>query len=343
MNRGRSLARWAPIVRGFRREGRLGNSMTKSKKRIEGILSPVVTPVSSATTQPDAEALRAPLQVAAEKKRLLGPRRVRHQQRSETRCPFSEKREIAGGRWSPGGRPRLGAHAGPPGIAPLADSIEDDRAAAAVEPRLAPAYSCSRPSTTKAFFRRGPCTANFAEVIERVGDERLQLYLYHIPPGRSGGHHARPDREAAVQVRKRPVAGVKDSSGNLGTTPKAMLDQFASQGLRRIRGPARISCSPTCATAARACITATGQYQTRGRDRQPVPATGRAAMPIRCRPGISANGAKPGPEEQPMIPALKKAAHRPLRQRSAVGKTCRPPPGPSLNAAFKKKQLIEGP
>src|SRR5947199_10816813 len=69
---------------------------------------------------------------------------------------------------------------------------------------------------------------NFAEVIERVGDERLQLYLYHIPPV----------SQVAITlglieklISKYPgiVAGVKDSSGDWSNT-KAMLEHFAKGG-----------------------------------------------------------------------------------------------------------------
>ena len=31
----------------------------------------------------------------------------------------------------------------------------------------------------------------FSEVVQRVGDARLKIYLYHIPPGRGGWHHTK--------------------------------------------------------------------------------------------------------------------------------------------------------
>ena len=70
---------------------------------------------------------------------------------------------------------------------------------------------------------------NFSEVIERVGDERLQLYLYHIPPV----SQVAITLELIEQLlTKYPgiVAGVKDSSGDW-TNTKAMLD-----ALRQGRG-----------------------------------------------------------------------------------------------------------
>src|SRR6266704_1865196 len=65
---------------------------------------------------------------------------------------------------------------------------------------------------------------NFAEVIERVGDARLQLYLYHIPPVSQV-----PISLGLIErlLGKYPgiVAGVKDSSGDWSNT-QAMLDNL---------------------------------------------------------------------------------------------------------------------
>ena len=69
---------------------------------------------------------------------------------------------------------------------------------------------------------------NFAEVIERVGDERLRIYLYHIPPVAQV-----PISLALIErlLKAYPgtIAGVKDSSGDWGNT-SAMLEQFQPQG-----------------------------------------------------------------------------------------------------------------
>src|SRR6266581_4023679 len=69
---------------------------------------------------------------------------------------------------------------------------------------------------------------NFAEVIERVGDARLQLYLYHIPPV-SQVPIPLPLIERLLKNYPKAVAGVKDSSGDWSNT-KAMLDAFAKSG-----------------------------------------------------------------------------------------------------------------
>jgi 4-hydroxy-tetrahydrodipicolinate synthase len=69
---------------------------------------------------------------------------------------------------------------------------------------------------------------NFAEVIERVGDRRLRVYLYHIPPVAQV-----PISLALVErlLKAYPdqVAGLKDSSGDWANT-RALLEAFASSG-----------------------------------------------------------------------------------------------------------------
>jgi len=70
--------------------------------------------------------------------------------------------------------------------------------------------------------------ASFAEVIERVGDPRLRIYLYHIPQVSNV-----PITLTLIErlLAKYPgiVAGVKDSSGDWGNT-QAMLERFQPQG-----------------------------------------------------------------------------------------------------------------
>src|SRR5258705_6796835 len=69
---------------------------------------------------------------------------------------------------------------------------------------------------------------NFSEVVERVGDARLKIYLYHIPPvavvGITTGLVER-------LLKKYPtaIAGMKDSSGDWNNT-KIFLDAFAKSG-----------------------------------------------------------------------------------------------------------------
>ena len=69
---------------------------------------------------------------------------------------------------------------------------------------------------------------NYSEIIERVGDARLRIYLYHIPPIAQV-----PITLTLVErlLKKYPgtVAGVKDSSGDWSNT-EAMLQQFQPEG-----------------------------------------------------------------------------------------------------------------
>jgi 4-hydroxy-tetrahydrodipicolinate synthase len=69
---------------------------------------------------------------------------------------------------------------------------------------------------------------NFAEVIERVGETRLRVYLYHIPPVAQV-----PITlglvERLLKAYPAQTAGMKDSSGDWSNT-KAFLDAFATSG-----------------------------------------------------------------------------------------------------------------
>jgi 4-hydroxy-tetrahydrodipicolinate synthase len=69
---------------------------------------------------------------------------------------------------------------------------------------------------------------SFAEVIERVGDARLRVYVYHIPPV-SQVPITLNLIERLLKAYPQAVAGVKDSSGDWANT-KAMLDAFATSG-----------------------------------------------------------------------------------------------------------------
>ncbi|HKZ03845.1 MAG TPA: dihydrodipicolinate synthase family protein [Methylomirabilota bacterium] len=69
---------------------------------------------------------------------------------------------------------------------------------------------------------------SFAEVIERVGDPRLRVYVYHIPPV-SQVPITLGLIERLLKAYPGTVAGVKDSSGDWSNT-KAMLDAFAASG-----------------------------------------------------------------------------------------------------------------
>jgi 4-hydroxy-tetrahydrodipicolinate synthase len=96
---------------------------------------------------------------------------------------------------------------------------------------------------------------NFAEVIERVADARLQVYLYHIPPV-SQVPVTLPLIERLLKRYPGTVAGVKDSSGDWSNT-KAMLDAFAKSGFDVFAG-SEVFLLQNMQNGGKGCITATG-------------------------------------------------------------------------------------
>jgi 4-hydroxy-tetrahydrodipicolinate synthase len=93
-----------------------------------------------------------------------------------------------------------------------------------------------------------------AEVIERVGDDRLRVYLYHIPPVAHVGYGpALVERLLAAYPRV--VAGMKDSSGDWKNT-QAMLGAFAASGFDVFVGSERFLLANLRAGGV-GCITAT--------------------------------------------------------------------------------------
>src|ERR1035437_3706217 len=69
---------------------------------------------------------------------------------------------------------------------------------------------------------------SFSEIVERVGDARLRLYLYHIPPVAQVAISI-PLIERLLKRYPQTVAGIKDSSGDWNNT-KSLLDAFANTG-----------------------------------------------------------------------------------------------------------------
>jgi 4-hydroxy-tetrahydrodipicolinate synthase len=65
----------------------------------------------------------------------------------------------------------------------------------------------------------------FSEVVQRVGDARLRVYLYHIPPVAIVGITPRLV-ERLLKAYPNAIAGMKDSSGDWNNT-KTFLEAFA--------------------------------------------------------------------------------------------------------------------
>ena len=95
---------------------------------------------------------------------------------------------------------------------------------------------------------------SYAEVIERVGDARLRIYLYHIPPV-SQVPLALALIERLLKAYPSAIAGVKDSSGDWNNT-SAMLDAIRGPGLRRLRRQRDLPAADA-ARGGKGCISAT--------------------------------------------------------------------------------------
>lgn len=95
----------------------------------------------------------------------------------------------------------------------------------------------------------------YASIIEAVGDSRLRIYLYHIPPVSQV-----PISLALIErlLKQYPgtIAGVKDSSGNWENT-SAMLAQFQPHGFDVFAGSENFLLANMRGGGA-GCITATG-------------------------------------------------------------------------------------
>ena len=280
--------------------------MTKGK-RIEGVLSPAITPFSR-DYSPDAARFvrhcRWLLQSGCAGLAVFGTN-------SEANSlSVSEKKELLQ-RLVDGGVPAAALIPGT-GHCALSDSIEMTRAAVQL--------GCAGVLMLPPFFYKGVSDEglyrNFSEVIERVGDDRLALYLYHIPQVSQV-----PITLGLIErlLSKYPgaVAGVKDSSGDWSNT-KAMLDAFGKSGFDVFAG-SEVFLLDNMRGGGKGCITAMGNIN-------PGPIAElyrnwRSADADRMQAAIIAT--RKIVQKQPMIPALKASvAHY---GKDPQWKTCRPP------------------
>jgi 4-hydroxy-tetrahydrodipicolinate synthase len=138
----------------------------------------------------------------------------------------------------------------------------------------------------------------FAEVIERVGDDRLRVYLYHIPPVAQVGF-APKLVERLLRAYPRAVAGMKDSSGDFANT-KAMLDLFAKEGFDVFVGSERFLLAGMRAGGA-GCISATANVNAAAIDRLYREWRSPEAEQLQEK----LNGIRGAVEKAPVIPGLK--------------------------------------
>jgi len=276
-------------------------------KRIEGVLSPVITPFRK-DYSPDAERFvrhcKWLLKSGCSGLAVFGTN-------SEANSlSVSEKRHLLEKLVS-AGVPAASLMPGT-GHCALSDSIEMTRAAVEL--------GCAGVLMLPPFYYKGVpdegLYRNFAEVIERVGDERLQVYLYHIPPV-SQVSISLNLIEKLLAKYPGSIAGVKDSSGDWSNT-KAMLDAFAKSGFDVFAG-SEVFLLDNMRHGGKGCITATGNINPGPIDN--VYRNWRGADADKLQAGITAT--RKIVQKYNVISALKSAvAHF---GNDPQWKTCRPP------------------
>jgi 4-hydroxy-tetrahydrodipicolinate synthase len=164
--------------------------------------------------------------------------------------------------------------------------------------------------------------AYYAEVIERVGDRRLKVFLYHIPQ-MSGVPITHALIARLVKAYGPVIAGLKDSSGSWESTA-GFLKEFPDLAI--FPASERFVVQGLAAGAA-GCISASANYQV-GDIRRLIDSGEGNERVSRIRSVF---------EKVPLIPALKAAiAHR---LGNTGWRATRPPLAPLLEA--QAKELIE--
>ncbi|TAK69845.1 MAG: dihydrodipicolinate synthase family protein [Betaproteobacteria bacterium] len=187
-------------------------------QRITGVLSPVVTPFK-ADLSPDAERfVRQCKWLIANNVGLavFGTNSEANSLAAGERMELLEKLVQAGvdpARMMPG-----------TGCCALSDSVR--LTAHAVK------LGCAGALMLPPFYYKGVSDEglyrNFAEIVERVGDARLQIYLYHIPQV-TQVPISLALIERLLKTYPKNIAGTKDSSGDWSNT-KATLLEFGQDG-----------------------------------------------------------------------------------------------------------------
>jgi 4-hydroxy-tetrahydrodipicolinate synthase len=140
--------------------------------------------------------------------------------------------------------------------------------------------------------------ASYSEVIQRVGDARLRIYLYHIPQV-SQVPLGLALIERLLARYAGTIAGIKDSSGDFDNT-RAMLERFKAQGFDVFSGSESFLLA-TLRTGGAGCISATANVN-------PAPIA-RLVREWRNRDADAQQAALDGVravyQSFPMVPALK--------------------------------------
>jgi 4-hydroxy-tetrahydrodipicolinate synthase len=180
------------------------------------------------------------------------------------------------------------------GCSALTDSIELTRRAVD--------FGCAGVLMLPPFYYKGVSDdglfRSYAEIIERVADRDLRVYLYHIPPV-SQVALSLALIERLLRVYPGTVVGIKDSSGEWSNT-QAMLERFQAPGFDVFAGSETYLLA-TLRGGGAGCITATGNVN-------PAPI---AQLARRWRDAdaeaqqAALDAVRAALQKYPMIPALK--------------------------------------
>lgn len=216
------------------------------QKRIEGVLAPVITPFKR-DLSPDADRFvkhcRWLMQSGCAGLAVFGTNSEANSMSVDEKLELLEA-------LVKGGVPAAALMPGT-GHCALTDSVKMTREAVRM--------GCGGVLMLPPFYYKGVSDEglfrSFSEVIERTGDERLRLYLYHIPPVANVGITL--DLIERLLTRYPGiVAGAKDSSGDWANT-KTMLDRFKERGFDVFPGSEVFLLDGLC-SGGKGCITATG-------------------------------------------------------------------------------------
>ncbi len=213
--------------------------------RIRGILSPVLTPFNADRT-PDPERFVRHCRWLLDQQVGLAVFGTNSEANSLT---LAEKRSLLDGLLDagiPAGQlmPGTGACAVPDAVELTRHAIQAGCAGVLMLP---PFYY--KGVSDEGLFRY------FAQVIDAVADDRLRIYVYHIPPV-SGVPITLPLIERLLKAFPGIIAGTKDSSGDWSNTA-AMLERFQPQGFDVFAGSENFLLA-TLRGGGAGCITATG-------------------------------------------------------------------------------------
>ncbi|MBL8381891.1 MAG: dihydrodipicolinate synthase family protein [Burkholderiales bacterium] len=216
-----------------------------SRSRMQGVFSPVLTPFHADLSPDPDRFVRHCRWLVAQDVGLA----VFGTNSEANSLSVAEKRGLLDGLVAagiPAGRLMPGT-----GACALPDAIELTRAAVAA--------GCGGVLMLPPFYYKGVSDEGlyraFATVIDTVADDRLRVYLYHIPPV-SQVPITLSLIDRLLKAYPGAIAGIKDSSGDWSNTA-AMLERFQPQGFDVFAGSENFLLANLRGGGA-GCITATG-------------------------------------------------------------------------------------